>query len=488
MKPIHFICLFLCLTTFAAHPAHAQTQTVLYNFQGSPDGANPEGNLTSYNGNFYGVTNAGGIGKSGTVFELTPNGAGGWNESVLYNFCSLSGCADGSAPTYGYVIFDSLGNMYGTTWSGGANNDGVVWKLSPSGADWKETVLYNFETGNGVSGLVMDGSGNLYGATCDDCTYEGADAASVFELSPSGSSWTEQTIYTTDETYAGLTIDAAGNLFGSTLSTVYELSPNGSGGWTGSTIYNFEADENGEFEVPALDSAGNLYGTTGSGGHWDYGAVWKLTPVTSGKKKGTWTETILHSFNGGQQYSTFPYAGVVLDAAGNIYGTTASGGVDERGTVYELSPSGKVYTEKLLWGFDITNGATPYGGLILDSSGNLYGTTGYGGSDSDGVVFELNPSGIPNTTTTTLTSSPNPSTSGDAVTFTATVTPAPPDGETVSFKKGEEVIGTGTLSGGSASFIDSSLPVGSTTVSAEYAGDGNFLGSKSNTVKQIVDR
>jgi hypothetical protein len=273
--------------------------------------------------------------------------------------------------------------MYGTTWAGGAHNYGVVWKLSPSKAHWKETVLGNFRKGHGVSGLVMDSSGNLYA-----CTYNGPRASSVFELSPSQGHWTGKIIYNMDETYAGLAIDTAGNLFGSTLSTVFELSPNGSGGWNGSIIYNFEANEDGEFEIPTLDSAGNVYGTSESGGQLDYGAVWKLTPSS----KNTWTEEILYSFNGSQQDGSFPYAGIVLDAAGNIYGTTLAGGIDQRGAVFELvSVGADQYQETLLWGFNITDGATPYAGLILDSSGNLYGTSAFGGSDSVGVVFELTP-------------------------------------------------------------------------------------------------
>src|ERR1700689_610314 len=114
MKRSYFICFFLCLTTFAAHPSRAQ-EKVLYNFQGGPHGANPEGKLTSHNGKFYGVTSAGGKGL-GTVFKLSPNSDGSWNENVLHDFCSRPKCADGSTPTYGYVIFDSVGNMYGTTW------------------------------------------------------------------------------------------------------------------------------------------------------------------------------------------------------------------------------------------------------------------------------------------------------------------------------------------------------------------------------------
>lgn len=387
MNRISFICLLLCLTILGARPAQTQTQTLLYEFQGSPDGATPEGNLIPYKGHLYGVTAAGGTGDSGTVFELSPNGTGGWNEAVLYNFCFRPSCIDGSIPTLAYVIFDSHGNMYGTTWTGGLNNHGVVWELSRSQAHWKETVLYRFRHGNGVSGLVMDSSGNLYG-----CTYDGPRASTVFELSPSQGGWTEKTILKIDETYSGLAIDGAGNLFGSTLSYVFELSPNGSGGWSGSIIHNFKANEDGEFEIPTLDSAGNIYGTTESGGQTDQGAVWRLTPVKSGSSNKSWTEQLIYSFKGTQKDGSFPYGGVVLDAAGNIYGTTLGGGVEERGTVYELSPvSGGKYSETFLWGFNITDGASPDASLILDSSGNLYGTALAGGSNSAGVVFELTP-------------------------------------------------------------------------------------------------
>lgn len=486
MKTIYVICiwLFLCLTTLAAHRADAQ-EIALYNFLGIPDGANPEGSLTSYNGKLYGVTAAGGTANAGTVFELSPNGAGGWNEAVLYNFCSRANCTDGSTPTYAYVTFDSRGNMYGTTWTGGAKNDGVVWKLTPSGAHWKETILHVFQSGNGVSGLVMDSFGNLYG-----CTYNGPGSSSVFELSPLNGRWTYRTIYNIDETYAGLTIDPAGNLFGSTLGYVFELSPNGSGGWDGSVLYNFEPDKDGEFEIPTLDSAGNLYGTTESGGLKDSGAVWRLSRVKSGKEKGTWTERTLYSFKGGQKDGSFPYPGIVFDNAGNIYGTTLSGGFDERGTVFELVapiPPSEVYKERLLWSFNVTDGPS-YGGLVLDSSGNLYGAT-YGSSDSAGVVFEVNPAAA--ATTITLSPSSNPSTEGEAVTFTALITPAPPDGETITFVKGtmpEIVLGTGTLSGGVATLSYSGLPVGTASITAVYGGNLAFGGSTSNTVKQVVDK
>jgi hypothetical protein len=178
--------------------------------------------------------------------------------------------------------------------------------------------------------------------------------------------------------------------------------------------------------------------------------------------------------------------GVVLDAAGNIYGTTWGGGEYSEGTVYELVArvgTGS-YKEKLLWSFNGPDGATPVDSLILDSAGNLYGTTQYG---FEGTVFEI--TGVVNPTATTLTSSPNPSTYGEAVTFVAVVTDntaTPPDGETVTFKKGTTVLGTGTLSGGSATFTTSTLKVGTTSVTAVYAGYSNFGPSTSKAVSQVV--
>jgi uncharacterized repeat protein (TIGR03803 family) len=144
------------------------------------------------------------------------------------------------------------------------------------------------------------------------------------------------------------------------------------------------------------------------------------------------------------------------------------------------------YKEKVLWSFNGADGAAPGDSLILDSAGNLYGTTQVGGSSSAGVVFEV--TGLPKVKTkTTLTSSPNPSTYGEAVTFTAVVTPVPPDGETVTFEHGKTVLGTGSLSGGSASFTTSTLKVGTPAVEAVYGGDSKFAGSKSNVVKQVVE-
>src|SRR5215471_13763717 len=166
----------------AAHPAQAQTEKVLYNFTGTSDGSFPTSSLTLNNGNLYGTTSTGGLGF-GTVFELSPNGTGGWTQTTLYSFCPVAGCADGENPTYSNVIIDGAGNLYGTAFGGGGNGKGCV-----------------------------------------------------FELSPSGSSWTEQVIYNINSTHSGLTLGPLGStgnvIYGTSFGTIFELTPDGLGGWT----------------------------------------------------------------------------------------------------------------------------------------------------------------------------------------------------------------------------------------------------------------
>jgi uncharacterized repeat protein (TIGR03803 family) len=175
--------------------------------------------------------------------------------------------------------------------------------------------------------------------------------------------------------------------------TVFELSPNGNGGWNPTVLHTFCSGKDGcgALGTPVFDQAGNLYGTTEYGGGKNDGTVYKLSPRTKGKKKGEWREKILRSFNG--KNGAGPMAGIVFDAAGNIYGTTVAGGWRDYGLVYELvAPVGKgSYKERLFWRFNFTDGLGPLGSLIWDSAGNLYGTTNYGGEAELGVVFELTP-------------------------------------------------------------------------------------------------
>jgi uncharacterized repeat protein (TIGR03803 family) len=368
-------------------------ETVLYNFTGGSDGGWPGAGLVSDGaGNFYGMTYPTGVGN-GTVFEVSPNGSGGWNHTVIHNFtCG----ADGGWPTFNSLVFDSAGNLYGTT-PGCIGGWGDVFKLSPVGTTWNESVLYSFtgspDGATPNSGLIMDPAGNLYGTTVYGGTFGTylGGFGTVFELSPSGGGWTERVIYNVPAccmSYAGLTMDSAGNIFGATSLMVFELSPNGDGGWNPTVIHSFHPGGPYASGTPVLDKAGNLYGTTFdqyTGG----GAVYKLTHGTNR----TWTETILHSFGSGKDGSG-PWAGLTFDAAGNIYGTTAFGGYYGKGTVFELAVQIGTggYKEKVLWSFNGPDGATPYNSVpILDSAGNVYGTTVEGGSQDNGVVFEVTP-------------------------------------------------------------------------------------------------
>jgi uncharacterized repeat protein (TIGR03803 family) len=486
------VALFAASVLIAGRRAQAQSETVLYSFCSAgtscPDGEDASSSLIADGaGNFYGTTQSGGIGVGygqGTVFEISPDGDGGWTETVLYAF---TGGTDGGRPV-SPVMLDNFGNLYGTTQNGGTDNYGVVFKLTPTGNTWAETVLHSFAGGldgeNPTAGLIMDSQGNLYG-TSDLC---------AFELSLSGVTWTLQVIYELGGgTHAALTMDPAGNLFGvNSFSEVFEISPNGSGGWNPATIIHTFTGAPGDGYYPegtlVLDKAGNLYGTTTNGGTNNSGTVYELTPGSGG----VWSEKILYSFGGANSNGEEPWAGVVLAAAGKIYGTTPfSFQEGTAGTVFGLMPQvgTGTYKEKILWTFDFTNGADPIGGVILDNSGNLYGTTSSYGAQNGGNVYRINMHVVP--TTTALTSSLNPSIYGQPVTLTATVTSKlgpPPDGETVTFMQGPVTLGTGTLSAGSAIFTTSTLRTGSVQIAAVYYGDAQFNISKSKPLTQQVSR
>lgn len=387
------LAVLLALLLFAAQSVQAQRETVLYNFAGGTDGLNPTSNLISDGaGNFYGTTLRGGFLECsgvgcGVVFELSRNGGGGWNESVLYSF---GGGKDGANPFIAPVIFDKSGNLYGTTEFSGKHGFGVVYQLRHSRKGWKAKGLHSFtfknSFGHPASGLVMDAQGNLYGTTSE---YQATGG--VFELTHSGT-WHEQTIYNAP-TSCGLTMDGSGNLYGTTNSTVFELSPNGNGGWTATVLYTFTGvpDGIGPWTAPVIDAVGNLYGTTYSGGATNNGTVYELTPTKNAKGGAQWTEQILYSFAGGTD-GALPIGQPVLDAAGNIYGTTQKGGDLDYGTVFELIPvGGGGYQEKILWSFHGTDGAGSMAGLILDGTGTLYGTAPGGGSYGAGVVFAVTP-------------------------------------------------------------------------------------------------
>ena len=354
-------------------------ETVLYNFQGGTDGYSPYAGLVrDSSGNFYGTTVTGGPTQAGIVFKLAPNG----RETILYTF---TGGADGKNP-YAGVIRDSSGNLYGTTYSGGASNSGVVFKIDSSG---HQTVLYSFA--NGIDGgfpedgLIRDSAGNLYGTAS---TGGASGAGVVFKLDNTGH---ETVLYNftggTDgaHPYAGLVRDSAGNLYGTTpyggnkgYGVVYKVTPAGSE----TVIYSFKGTADGANPQAGLlrDSAGNLYGTALHGGADSAGVVFKVTPGH--------TESVLYSFTGGADGS-LPLAGLVRDAGGNFYGTTFYGGAAGAGVVYQLTPAG---VETVLYSFSGgSDGAGPFAGVILDSSGDVFGTASSGGTKLGGVVFKVTP-------------------------------------------------------------------------------------------------
>jgi uncharacterized repeat protein (TIGR03803 family) len=405
---IAFAVVFVFLT--AAAPADAASkEKVLYSFKDNgTDGYAPyAGLMFDAAGNLYGTTYYGGVHGDGTVFRLSP-GAGGWAETVLYNFCSVDGCADGTWPNAGLTL-DAAGNLYGTTWNGGgASSYGTVFQLAPgAGNTWTETVLHGFgENGDGhypyAVGLIFDAAGNLYGTTLRGSEHDGG---TVFKLMPGGGgTWTETVLNRFGDlprrgshSQAGLIFDTAGNLYGTTeaggayrCGTVFKLTPNTDGRWTETVLHSFKgSDGRSPYASLIFDTAGNLYGTTYKGGAHGLGTVFKITPGANG----TWAETVLHSFGaGGDGY--YPYASLIFDAVGNLYGTTSWGGSNGNyGVVFQLVPGvGGKWKEKVLHSFGASgDGVYPYAGLIFDADGNLYGTTSQGGADNSGTVFKITP-------------------------------------------------------------------------------------------------
>ena len=355
-----------------------QTETTLHNFSGGTgDGANPNGGMVmDSHGDLYGTsTNGGNVGNGyGVLFEISSSG----QETVPHVFGAGS---DGSSPNGGLVI-DAAGNVYGTTQNGGRNGSGAVFKVAP---DFTETLLYSFASGSDGryprDGLIMDANGNLYGTT-----YTGGSAGcgTVFEVTPGGA---ETVLYSfnggTDGCDPGvadggtggrpLAMDANGNLYGTTYEggeygygTVFKLAPNG----TETVLHSFNNDGTDGYSPyggVTIDSQGNLYGVTQSGGTFVYGTIFKVT--TGG------TESILFSFNSSLSYVQ---PGLTIDSNQNLYGTLSGG------SVFQLAPSGVL---TIVYQFS----TGPQGNLLL-ANGNLYGATSSGGTYNDGTVFELSPS------------------------------------------------------------------------------------------------
>ncbi len=433
LRPSLFAILPVCVCLVGAAFATGPQEHLIYTFPGQPNGAGPTSTLIAdAAGNLYGTTVEGGTSENciwsggandgcGAIFELSPRSGGGWTESVLYSFQDGS---DGGVP-YGGLVMDAAGNLYGAAAVGGSGFEdfpGTIYELSPpvgSGGSWTFTKLYTFQSSSSTDGsnpygtLIFDHAGNLYGTTVGGGT---SNEGTVFELSPPaapGGSWTETVLHSFSGAdgwgpMAGLYMDGAGNLYGTTIQggnftadfcqesgcgVAFKLSPGSGGTWTVMLLHAFDLTDGRTPYGGLTFYHGNFYGTV-SDDRGFVGSVFELTPGHGGP----WTFTTIHDF-GGPDDGTGPYSGLIVDAHGNLYGTTSGGGSGTGGgTVYKLSPpaaTGDPWTETVLTSFAFSgNNSDPIGGLLLKGS-RLYGTTSdcqgqfFAGCSISGTVFAI---------------------------------------------------------------------------------------------------
>lgn len=410
---------FLLLTMVAVcgiRPAQAQTFTVLHSFTGGADGAVPIGSGLTLDraGNLYGGAVFGGLqgaacyqGQTcGSIFKLSRRGSG-WILSTLYSFHGPEG-ASPDAP----VVFAPDGTIYSTTYYGGTTGAGVVFRLQPpptscssTNCPWRETVLHSFAgtdgSGPAFGGLIFDAAGNIYGTATSGAAH---GYGNVFELSRNGNQWTISSLWDFTSyldgasSWSGVTIDHAGVLYGTTTEggaqqggTAFSLTPSGQS-WTMTPLHQFDfaTEGSGSFGNVLLDASGNVFGTNRSYGVNGGGGVFELNAFTG------WSASILQAFNG----PNGPQAPLLRDAAGNLYGTSVDGGTYGAGEIFKLTPNGSGYTYTDLYDFTGgTNGEHPYGQIVMDADGNLYGTTEDGGviggdicgNFGCGIAWELTP-------------------------------------------------------------------------------------------------
>jgi uncharacterized repeat protein (TIGR03803 family) len=411
----------------------AAHETILHSFSG-PDGAWPNtGRLVADRaGNLYGATIMGGSGSCrfrgkargcGVVFELVRAKRGQWSERVLYSFKNL---ADGAVPR-STLTLDRSGNIFGVTITGGntgcapriwnQRGCGTVFELTPGHTTWRKQTIHVFSGGAGgghpTSSLVLDSAGNVYGTTiCGGAAScgGGAGAGVFFMLQQNGSGgWRENVLHifgqkAGDSGYPGgdLTPKGKDTIYGVTAGSVYAMTRTRKSQWQETPLFLFNPNESGGFSpagAPVFDAAGNLYGVTYGGGNHlcsqGCGVVYELTPSASG----TWSETVLYEFSGGSD-GAYPEGGLTMDSGGRLDGTTINGG-DLKcnngagcGVVFQVHPMGTRSPETVLHAFDggSTDGWLPLTAVTLDSAGNLYGTTQFGGTGSEfanGIAYRL---------------------------------------------------------------------------------------------------
>ncbi len=403
--------LLFALACALAPAAAAQTVKTLLSFSGTESIA---ALIFDSAGNLYGTTGDQYEPSLISVWELSPNADGTWTENVLWT------STGGTEPLNirAGVIFDSSGNLYGTSLYGGAFGCGTVFELiHNSDGSWTESNINDFTCTNGSfvgGGLVFDKAGNLYGTTGLGGT---SNVGVVFQLVPNGNgTWTENVLHNftggSDGGYPGLGVlvfDSAGNLYGTAAGgalgdcdvnnpgcgTVFKMSPKANGTWSFKVLHSFTGGNDGGVPVFGLtfDKAGNLYSTTDVGGQYGYGNVLELVAHSNG----AYSERVLHQFRDGGD-GAGPFAGVIFDAAGNLYGTTRNGGDkqcfnspdDGCGIVWELTPkSNGSYTEQILVHFHGTPNSTPINNLVMDSMGNLYGSASNYNTYSSGTIYEV---------------------------------------------------------------------------------------------------
>jgi uncharacterized repeat protein (TIGR03803 family) len=406
--------LFLISNLFVTR-AWPATEKVVYGFAGGTDGGQPTvGHLIrDAAGNLYGTTPSGGTYGAGTVFELIPGSNGSWTESVIY---SLTGGSDGGQPSGGLTLGKD-GNLYGTTATGGGYcgpTCGVVFEVRHLKTGWTEFPIYTFQGTDGAyprGGVIFDSVGNLYGTTS---SFGPNGCGTVFELTRKGNIWNENILHSFACAPDGsgpvgdLVFDNDGNIYGATeyggsgCGVVFELTPGGTG-WSETGLYRFDNSGTDGYNPNGslvLDGTGTLYGTTIAGGTYGNGTVFALAPG--------WKESLLYEFSGGSDGSE-PYSGVIFGQDGGLYGTTSFGGNNGgRGVVFGLHSGSKGWTEDFLYKFcppDMNycdDGAFPESALIQDDSGNLYGLTSWGGGNGTncdeggcGAVFEVRGPGDP---------------------------------------------------------------------------------------------